>query len=142
MAERLRLVGSNGFDWVLDMEGRPFIMECNPRFQGTLEPIEIATGVSIVDMHIKACEGTIPSTPLEFKRYACKVIVFADRDTHVPDLSSLSNVFDIPHPGTHINRGKPICTVIEVGYARKIALRRALMKISKIRKLISRTTII
>ncbi|MHA1593838.1 MAG: ATP-grasp domain-containing protein [Candidatus Baldrarchaeia archaeon] len=136
LAERLHLVGSNGFDWVLDMEGCPFIMECNPRFQGTLEPIEMATGASIVKMHIRACEGELPEGPLQFKRYACKVILFSERDIHVPDLSNIRNIFDIPHPNSAIRRGQPICTIIETGYSRKIALRKCLMKIAAIRRLL------
>nr|NIR86678.1 ATP-grasp domain-containing protein [Candidatus Bathyarchaeota archaeon] len=56
------LVGSNGVDLVISEEGVPYVMEVNPRFQGTLECVERVLRTNIVRAHVEACiKGILPT---------------------------------------------------------------------------------
>ena len=56
-------VGTVGVDFVLPDEGGPVAIELNPRFQGTLETVEAATGENLVRLHLDACDGRLPRCP-------------------------------------------------------------------------------
>ncbi len=62
----LGLIGSNGVDFIMTRDG-PVILEVNPRFQGSLDAVELATGVNLFDAHVQAISGV-----LKFRRnYNC-----------------------------------------------------------------------
>ncbi|MEN6342856.1 MAG: ATP-grasp domain-containing protein [Methanospirillum sp.] len=110
-------VGSLGIDFVLPREGEPVAIEVNPRFQGTLETVEAATGVNLVRLHLDACDGRLPDLRPEPQQYAARRILFADRDLVVgTDLSLLGTmVADIPPPGTTIPAGSAVVSVRATG---------------------------
>lgn len=58
LAERFDLVGAVGVDFLVDADGRPWILEVNPRVTASMELHERATGVSIAAAHLEAC--TVP----------------------------------------------------------------------------------
>jgi predicted ATP-grasp superfamily ATP-dependent carboligase len=106
------VVGLNGLDFVA-RSGVPYPVEINPRFSASMELVERAHGLSMFRLHEKACRGTLPPAPPAAAEVWGKAIVFARRDvtlgdTHAWDSDSFA---DIPHPGEHIGRGHPICTV-------------------------------
>jgi uncharacterized protein len=55
LAERFDLVGAIGVDFVVDANGRPWILEVNPRVTASMELHERATGISIAAAHLEAC---------------------------------------------------------------------------------------
>ncbi|MFX1368449.1 MAG: ATP-grasp domain-containing protein [Promethearchaeota archaeon] len=114
ICNNLGLVGTNGFDFVIDSEGNIWLMEVNPRFQGTLEMLELSAGISLTTLHAKACQGRLPSKRIRFKP-AAKMIVYSRRTGAVSDLSLFENSVDRTPPGVHVKRGDPICTILEAG---------------------------
>ena len=57
LGKKLGLLGSNGFDFVINSHNEPYLLEVNPRFQATLECIQSVTGINLIREHIKACSG-------------------------------------------------------------------------------------
>ena len=129
LAERIAgasgCVGAVGIDFVLpDGPGAPVAIELNPRFQGTLETVEAATGENLVCLHLEACEGRLPAVRPTVRQYAARRIVFADRDLVVgDDLSPLAPALaDIPRPGTAIQAGGAVVSVRAAGPSEQSAL--------------------
>lgn len=125
LGEDFRLVGSNGFDFVISPEGTPIIMECNPRFQGTLECIEAVSGLNLVEEHIKACSGDLRTDPILINGCAVKLILFARQAGRVPDLTEIGYLVDIPPSDAIVEKGEPICTVQLWDNTRDVAAKRA-----------------
>lgn len=112
LSTELNLKGSIGFDFIVDDSESLWLMEVNPRIQGTLEMLEIAGDISITEQHVRAITqdyiGEIPSfSP------TVKMIVYSRKIGSVPDLSSVPDTFDKSPTGVFVNRGDPICTVIK-----------------------------
>ena len=84
-----------------------------------MELVERLYGLSIFQTHARACAGELPAFDLAGARAEQhgaigKAVVYARRDTVLGDTRSWledPTVRDVPHPGEHIPRGKPICTV-------------------------------
>lgn len=106
------LRGVNGLDFVLDDHG-PVALEVNPRYSASMELLERATGVSVFDLHRRACEGALPATTAAPGGCWGKAIVYASTTVAVGDTSDwpAAGVRDVPHPGETIAKGHPICTV-------------------------------
>jgi len=115
--------GSVGIDFVVDADDFRTI-EINPRFQGTVDTIEMATGCSLFQYHVDACSGILPQRMPPVKKFAVRSILFADRDiTVTSDLSCLAPaVADIPWPGTFFEENQAIISVFGRGATRKEAL--------------------
>jgi predicted ATP-grasp superfamily ATP-dependent carboligase len=119
MAERIAgasgCVGSMGIDFVLPDEpgATPVAIELNPRFQGTVETVEAATGENLVALHIDACNGRLPDAHPEARTAAARRILFASHNLVVgEDLSHLAPIVaDIPRPGTPVQAGGAVVSV-------------------------------
>ena len=98
-------VGSVGVDFVIN--DHAWAIEINPRFQATLDTVEMATGCHIFDLHLDACKGRIPSLMPVPKQYAIREIIFAEHDlvvrSNLKDLAPA--IADIPFVGTEIEEG-------------------------------------
>ena len=113
------LVGVNGIDFVA-RGAVPYAVEVNPRYCASMELVERARGISIFDVHARACAGELPD--LEHTRPAAdvvgKAIVYAREDV-MPEGTARwledDDVRDVPAPGERIARGHPICTVFARG---------------------------
>jgi len=130
MAEKIALhfglVGSNGLDLVISEEGSPYIIEVNPRFQGSLECVERVLGMNIVEAHVKACtEGVLPTIIKKPSACCVRLILFASRRSIVPDFSTFVEVRDIPLPGVVVERDEPVCSVVVERADRDSSLREA-----------------
>jgi predicted ATP-grasp superfamily ATP-dependent carboligase len=120
LCESLNLKGSNGIDFVIKKD-EPYLMEINPRFQGTLECVEIVTGLNMVESHIKACQGILPEDIPPNKGYAVKKILYAKHDFIMPEIT-IREAADITRPGTTIKKGTPVCTIQTHGSTKNNAL--------------------
>ncbi|MFW9871065.1 MAG: ATP-grasp domain-containing protein [Candidatus Thorarchaeota archaeon] len=127
----LNLKGSVGLDFVVDNSERVWLMEVNPRIQGSLELIEHAGDISITDSHVRAVNGVLPNNRPKLNP-GVKMIIYSRRDGKIPDLSKYPNTVDRTPQGVMVNRGDPICTVIEIGPSLKDCYR----KVSKVARLI------
>jgi predicted ATP-grasp superfamily ATP-dependent carboligase len=116
------LVGVNGIDFIA-RRGAPYPIEVNPRYTAAMELVERAYGLSIFDIHARACAGGLPVFDLAAARevphptigkailYARADIVFGDTRPWLED----DSVRDIPAPGHRCRRGQPICTIFAGG---------------------------
>ena len=74
--------GTIGIDFVVGKTG-PVAIEVNPRFQGTVDTVEMACGCNLFDLHAGACSGHLPARRPEPREVAARSILFADRDMTV-----------------------------------------------------------
>ena len=87
-----------------------YVIEVNPRFQGTFECAEEVLGINMTDAHIKACNGTMVEIPSPNK-FAVKMVIFAKRRSIAGDLD-MEGVYDIPERNVIIEKDEPAATVI------------------------------
>lgn len=106
---RLKLIGSNGMD-IINNNGEYFLIEVNPRIQGTFETIEHAYQINLLDAHIKACQGEIIPRPKP-QQYSLKQIIYTKTRAQVGNLN-IPGVHDIPCPNSIIEKDQPLCTLI------------------------------
>jgi uncharacterized protein len=112
------LVGVNGMDVIYDGD-RICLTEVNPRYSASMELIEQAYGLPIVQLHVRAIvEGALPEFEVEKlwteKKFFGKAILFAERDAIAPDTDGwLSRALhDVPASGEKLPKGGPICTIL------------------------------
>jgi predicted ATP-grasp superfamily ATP-dependent carboligase len=126
LAERIAAasggVGTIGVDFVVGHDG-PVAIEVNPRFQGTVDTVEMAYGCNLFELHMDACGGILPEEKTAAHQVAARTILFADRDMTVnADLSGLKGyVADIPWPGTFFEEEQAIVSVYGRGATREAA---------------------
>jgi len=126
VASHFNLVGSNGIDFVISKESVPYVVEVNPRFQGTLECVERTLNMNIVKAHMEACvQGKFPIIEKSPSAFCVRLILFAPQRSVVPDLSVFEEVRDVPLPGVIIEEGEPICSIIIEEKTRNSALKKA-----------------
>jgi predicted ATP-grasp superfamily ATP-dependent carboligase len=115
LAAAFSLRGLFGVDFVWDGE-RAWTIEVNPRPTASLEAIEAASGVGIIDAHLRACGGELPTVQGMRAGAAGKAVLFATEDVVVGDTVGWleRGVRDVPHPGERIAAGHPICTLVVV----------------------------
>ncbi len=132
LTAELGLIGSNGVDMVITHDG-PVVIEVNPRVQGSLDTVELATSLNMVDAHVRAVAGELPAR-IAVKRYAAKMIVFAARDGLVTeDLTGEGpGIVDIPARGRTVHRGEPVATGIGFGMSRADACATAIERVARI----------
>lgn len=115
-------VGSVGVDFVLT-ETEAYAIEVNPRFQGTVETVEAATGANLFRMHTDACRGILPDAVPEPRQFCVRRILAAPEPlvmkTDLRDLSGF--ITDIPHPGTAFEEGEVMFSVLGCGSSRAAA---------------------
>jgi predicted ATP-grasp superfamily ATP-dependent carboligase len=129
IAMHFGLIGSNGIDLILSEEGVPYVIEVNPRFQGTLECIERVLGINIAQIHINACtEGILPRNLKKMLGFCVRLILFSPKLSIVPELRTFEGIRDIPLARTIIKKGEPLCSIMSVGKTRNLALQKARMK--------------
>lgn len=115
--------GTIGIDFVAG-DREAWAIEVNPRFQGTVDTVEMACGCNLFQFHADACAGRLPDSVPPPNRVAARRILFADRDLTVNgDLAHLKGlVADIPWPGTHFEEGQAVVSVYGTGATRTEAL--------------------
>jgi predicted ATP-grasp superfamily ATP-dependent carboligase len=120
------LVGLNGIDFIA-RKGVPYPIEVNPRYSASMELLERDHGLSLFEVHVQACRGTLPSVLETHSGIEGKAIVFARRDVILGDTEAWvgrQSFGDVPHPGEPVSCGRPICTVFARGSGQATCLRR------------------
>lgn len=111
LISHLKLIGSNGVDYVLAND-ELYVIEVNPRLQGTYECCESVLGINMLEAHIKACQGELINIPTEKQGYSYKKIVYAPYKLKYQE-SNLKNLYDLPYPDSIIEKNEPFLTIIE-----------------------------
>lgn len=116
-------IGTIGIDFVLGSSVACAI-EVNPRFQATIDTVEMAYGCNLFQYHVDACRGKLPSCVVSPRQVAVRSIIFADRDlTVTSDLKHLApSVADIPWPGTFFEEDQALISVFGWGPTREAAV--------------------
>ena len=139
ISRRFNLSGSNGIDLVISEDGTLNLIEVNPRFQGTLECVEEVLGLNLVKLHVEACvKGSLPKEIDKPYNFCTRLILFASEDMATPDLSVWSGVRDIPVPGSIVEEGEPLCSVVSTGGSKEASLENAKTKAESIYSSIQR----
>lgn len=128
IALEFRLVGSNGVDFILTRKG-VIVLEVNPRFQGSLDTVELSTGINIFDSHVKSFTGELPEHR-DFLCFAAKAIVYAKKRTIIDknlsdrlvECMNMKRAADIPQKGWVVRPDEPVTTMLATGRTREIAL--------------------
>ncbi|AMD17031.1 ATP-dependent carboligase [Methanobrevibacter sp. YE315] len=110
LAKEFKLLGSNGVDYVLNENGL-YVIEINPRLQGTFECVEKSLGINMLDAHIKACQGEIVNIPKP-KCYSYKKIIYSPTRMKYEKID-LDNIYDLPHIGSITEKSQPLLTIID-----------------------------
>ncbi|MFX1512361.1 MAG: ATP-grasp domain-containing protein [Promethearchaeota archaeon] len=113
LGEVLHLKGNNGFDFIIGKNNEPYILELNPRIQGTLECIELASKQSLIKMHLDSFKDILPKAPT-FPYFCAKIVTFAPIHAKVPKLTR-KEARDRPIPNSLILPGMPYCSVFSIG---------------------------
>ncbi|MEA4956107.1 hypothetical protein SDC9_03486 [bioreactor metagenome] len=111
---KFNLIGSNGIDMILNkkLDSEPWIIEINPRLQGTYECVEELLNINLLEGHLKACEGElikIPKVPENY--YSIKRVLYSKDRIVVGDISNINYVYDIPYKGVIIEKDEPLITI-------------------------------
>ena len=108
----LKLIGSNGVDMIVKNDD-VYVIEVNPRFQGTFEVTEAVLGINMAEAHIMACDGDLIEVPRP-KKFGVKMIVFSKHRCFVGNLD-IEGINDIPVPNVIVEKGEPVATAVTSG---------------------------
>lgn len=113
--QKLQLMGSNGVDFIIKNE-RIFFMEVNPRFQGSIECVQNATGHNLVQLHLDAfhkIKHDIPIIP-SYDQCSVKGILFSDSEQPFPVKGYPKNewIVDRTHKEVLLEKTDPFCSIV------------------------------
>ncbi|MDO8726342.1 MAG: ATP-grasp domain-containing protein [Candidatus Methanoperedens sp.] len=122
------LMGSNGVDLIQTEKG-VVVIEVNPRFQGSLDTVELSCGINVFDAHVRSFSGELPK-PGQHKRFAVRNILYADKSIRVNErlfnrlikCMKRQRAADIPEKGWTAREDEPLSTLLETGGTREMAL--------------------
>jgi predicted ATP-grasp superfamily ATP-dependent carboligase len=116
--------GTVGIDFVAGK--KPYIIEINPRFQATVDTVEMAMGCNMFQLHADACQGVLPDIRPRPEKYAARRILFAEKDVTISaNLKHLYPIIaDIPWPDAFFEEEQAITSVYGWGETKEAALSR------------------
>jgi len=118
--ELFDLSGSICVDFVL--ADKPYVLEVNPRFQGSLDSVEWSCDVNLFKLHVSAINGKKIDVQKP-KRFAARTVLFADRRVDVK-VGLAGNPFfaDVPCRGDVYEEGQPLVSILASGSSEKEVL--------------------
>ena len=120
VCNQLNLIGSNGIDFIIDKNNQIWFLEINPRIQGSMELLELSSGISLVLQHVNASNGNLFTKPLKYSP-AVRLVVFARSSGFVPDLNAFKckknsthelRIVDRTPEGVFVKHRDPVCTIL------------------------------
>ncbi|MFX1493261.1 MAG: ATP-grasp domain-containing protein [Promethearchaeota archaeon] len=120
MANKLKLKGINGFDFVLKNHF-PYLMEINPRIPGSIQASEVSMNVNLLNLHILSFNQEKWNEILDkindsvCIKYVTKLIFFAPKEIPVVKLKKINNlkfIQDKSEPIRNIVLGEPVCSIL------------------------------
>jgi uncharacterized protein len=132
LASSFVLAGWFGVDFIL-RDDRPWPVEVNPRYVASIEVLELAMGRSLMAEHLRACGVSLPlratptwsTTSSSAQPVVGKAILYARKSMVVPDIPvddivrrdtfAIPAIADVPWPGTLIETGEPVMTMLTSG---------------------------
>ncbi len=129
IVDYLKLVGSNGVDFILQ-DDQLYVVEVNPRIQGTMECAELSLNINMAEAHIRACQGDLMDVPRPTS-FAVKMVVHARERSQVGELD-FEGVYDLPAENVIIEEGEPVATVVTSSRVREDAVYSAGKKVEDV----------
>lgn len=118
------LLGSNGVDFLLTEKG-PVVLELNPRFQGSLDTVELATGLNLFEAHVRCFSGELPEKP-GAKQFAARGVLYSDRELFIDGgrmgVILRENTVDIPNAGDVAGPDGPLTSILAGASSKEEAL--------------------
>ncbi|MFX1590254.1 MAG: ATP-grasp domain-containing protein [Promethearchaeota archaeon] len=120
MANKLRLKGINGFDFVLKNH-LPYLMEINPRIPGSIRASEVSMNINLLNLHIISFNQEKWNEIIDIlnnsicKKYVTKLIYFAPKEIPIDKLKKLNNLNSIQDKNESIKnivKGEPVCSLL------------------------------
>lgn len=140
------LNGLVGLDFRLS-QSQVGLTEINPRYTASVEVAELATGDSMLNPEVHASRRFDQGTPARFAgQCVAKQILYAASQFTAPDLGYLAAkhdeweipwIADVPVPGSAIDAGWPICTVLAVGTDEEDVRRNLRSRMERVRALLA-----
>ncbi|WP_462316432.1 ATP-grasp domain-containing protein [Methanobrevibacter sp.] len=110
LIDKFGLIGSNGVDYILNENGL-YVIEVNPRLQGTFECVERTFAINMLEAHVNACLGEVMEIP-KARCYTYKKIIYSPTRNKYQKLD-LDNIYDLPHIGSITEKDEPLLTIID-----------------------------
>jgi hypothetical protein len=131
LAVELELFGSNGVDFIITDKG-PFVLEVNPRFQGSIDTVERSTGLNIFRLHHESFQGKLPMCR-DSQCFSIKTIFFAPRRLvvekkeydYLVQCYNEGTAADVPLKGTVCEKDEPVVSFLSEGNSRMGVVRQA-----------------
>ena len=145
MANKLRLKGINGFDFVLKNHF-PYLMEINPRIPGSIRASEISMDINLLNLHILSFNQEKWNEIVDIindrvcMKYVTKLIFFAPKEIPIVKLKKINNlksIQDKSEPIRNIVKGEPVCSILFSAKSFSESFFGALKIIEEITKIIS-----
>ncbi len=139
LISELGLLGSVGIDFIVTEDG-PQIIEVNPRFQGSLDTVEMATGINLFAAHVQAFRGKLPRRCEKVLRSAGRCIIYTDKEirmnSHVLAEMCKQQIADIPLKDYVALADYPLTSVLHTGLNRSRVLNLLERDAARIKQLI------
>jgi len=141
ITSELGLIGSNGVDFLLTKKG-PVVVEVNPRFQGSIDTVELSTDINVFRAHLKSFDGILPEHPSP-RRMAGRAIIYAENELKIDDDLRIDDdlnsvwITDIPKIGSIIKKDDPVASIIAIGKEREDTLSLLMDRTARLRRRIS-----
>jgi hypothetical protein len=111
--ELFDLIGSVGVDFIL--AEKPYVLEINPRFQGSLDSIEWSCDLNLFRLHVVAIEGREPKLNRPV-RYASRTVLFSNQKITIrKKMAGIPFFADIPSEGDTYNPRDPLVSILAAG---------------------------
>lgn len=109
ISKMYKLLGSNGIDFILQ-KNRVYVIEVNPRIQGTFECVEKSFEMNLAQAHINASNDIRVDIP-NLKNFTVKLVPYSLEDSRY-NLPESPNIVDISSRKELIKKGYPISTIL------------------------------
>ncbi len=110
------LRGSVGVDFILSRDG-PYVLEINPRFQGSLDSVEWSCDVNLFRLHMTAFDGK-KDFDVRCRRYGMRAILFSSGDITIRrEITGNPFYADIPVEGSRYLPGDPLTSILASGFS-------------------------
>lgn len=109
ISRMFKLKGSNGVDFIVQ-DNKVYVIEVNPRIQGTFECVERSFDMNMISSHIDACNDIKVEMP-DLQYFTVKLIPYSTENARY-DLIQDLYVHDVSYNSQIIKIGHPISTIL------------------------------
>jgi len=131
LVELFELEGCVGVDFIL--ADRPYVLEVNPRFVGSLDTIELSYGINAFRILMKG-----KPVDVKPKRIALRCIYYAPYDLKIGNVPIKRYFADIPQSGFY-TKDSPLVSILTTGFSRYEVIKKAKIRLEEFKMFCKRT---